>query len=304
MSWVTSTQLPTELTAEGRLAVDIGTTLTAEIAGGATEAKQDAQAVTDAAIAASVASIDAKASTGNASTASLDAKTVADVGASPADGVSNTVTLKGVRAWLAGYNGTTWDRLRTGITTAVSSFVGWLNVIPFGKYLATDLTLTDGQGGPLTLDSTSALRATLRSYDAASGANKSTDVSPMNQQLYDWPIATTNLATQNLPGDYGASTEGYSDYSFQGTLIDGVGETTSIALEVSNVGGATAGDWNAVKVYDNTAAAAVSSISATNETKKFAFSLDKLGAFKYWRIALTATAATNTVQIYVHGKPI
>ena len=54
MSWVSTTQLPLELTADGRLKTDIGATLTAEIAGGATEAKQDAQAVTDAAIAASV----------------------------------------------------------------------------------------------------------------------------------------------------------------------------------------------------------------------------------------------------------
>ena len=237
MSWVTSTQLPENLTAEGRLAVDIGTTLTAEISGGATEAKQDAQAVTDAAIAASVASIDTKASAGNVSTASIDSKTVADVGGTPADGVSNTVTLKGVRSWLAGYNGTTWDRLRTGITTAVSSFVGWLNVIPFGKYLATDLTLTDGQGGPLTLDATSALRATLRSYDAASGANKSIDVAQMSEQWDEYLYEATNIgaADNYYPSSAGVSMAGYKSFAAAETTSGGCTTTIQATYDTAAV---------------------------------------------------------------------
>lgn len=66
-----------------------------------------------------------------------------------ADGSSNTNNAFSVKARLVGFNGTTWDRIRTGFTSVVSSFLGFLNTIPYGVYRAIRQTRTDGQGGPI-----------------------------------------------------------------------------------------------------------------------------------------------------------
>lgn len=50
------------------------------------------------------------------------------------------------------YNGSTWDRIRSGISSVGSSIVGWLNVVPGVKYNATLPTGTDGQVGPVQGD--------------------------------------------------------------------------------------------------------------------------------------------------------
>jgi hypothetical protein len=62
-----------------------------------------------------------------------------------ADAESNTASAQVVSARLSGFNGTTWDRLRTAITTATSTFTGILNIFGLGKYNASAPTLTDGQ---------------------------------------------------------------------------------------------------------------------------------------------------------------
>lgn len=43
------------------------------------------------------------------------------------------------------YNGATWDRNRSGIVTATSSFTGIQNTLGMGRYNASSPTLTDGQ---------------------------------------------------------------------------------------------------------------------------------------------------------------
>jgi hypothetical protein len=62
-----------------------------------------------------------------------------------ADASSNTQNNLTVTSRMKGFNGTTWDRLRTAITTATSTLTGILNVFGLGKYNATPPTLTDGQ---------------------------------------------------------------------------------------------------------------------------------------------------------------
>ncbi len=46
---------------------------------------------------------------------------------------------------LMGFNGTMWDRVRSGLTAATATLTGLLNTLPFAKYNATIPTLTDGQ---------------------------------------------------------------------------------------------------------------------------------------------------------------
>ena len=73
------------------------------------------------------------------------------------DGVSNTANALVVKARLKGYNGTTWDRIRSGITTVTNSFVGWLNMMPWAIYNATPSTRADGYGGPLQANNSGSL---------------------------------------------------------------------------------------------------------------------------------------------------
>lgn len=81
-----------------------------------------------------------------------------DVETAGADAKSNTANTASVIARLLGFNGTTWDRLRTGISTATTTFTGWLNVFAMGIYNATAPTLTDGQAAPKQLNNKGLLK--------------------------------------------------------------------------------------------------------------------------------------------------
>lgn len=82
-----------------------------------------------------------------------DAAALADATANP--------TQPGVGANVSGFNGTTWDRIRTGLTAAVTSVVGYMNTLPFAKYNATAPAPTDGQSVVLQADSAGNLKETL-----------------------------------------------------------------------------------------------------------------------------------------------
>lgn len=77
----------------------------------------------------------------------------ANIETAGADGSSNTQNNLTVTSRMKGFNGTTWDRIRTAITTATSTFTGILNVFGLGKYNATPPTLTDGQVVVTQMDS-------------------------------------------------------------------------------------------------------------------------------------------------------
>ena len=64
-----------------------------------------------------------------------------------------TPTVSKLSVFGLAYNGATWDFLRSGITTAVSSFTGVLNTLPLVKYVASPATLTDGQAVSMQADS-------------------------------------------------------------------------------------------------------------------------------------------------------
>jgi len=69
-----------------------------------------------------------------------------------ADGVNNTKNALVVKARLKSFNGTTWDRIRSGITAVTATLTGWLNTLPYGVFNATPTVRTEGQGGPMQQD--------------------------------------------------------------------------------------------------------------------------------------------------------
>jgi len=71
-----------------------------------------------------------------------------DVQTAGADAESNTANAQRTASRMYGFNGTTWDRLRTAVITATSTVTGWLNILDMGKYDASSPTLTDGQFYP------------------------------------------------------------------------------------------------------------------------------------------------------------
>lgn len=69
-----------------------------------------------------------------------------------------TPTLGGLFAYLKGYNGTTWDYLRAGITTVSATLTGMRNTLPWAVFHTTPTTRTNGQGGPVEADASGNLR--------------------------------------------------------------------------------------------------------------------------------------------------
>src|SRR5258706_12252965 len=61
------------------------------------------------------------------------------------DADSNTKNAQVPNAGISGYNGSTWDMIRTGISGAVSSVIGYLNNLPFAQYVSSSPTLTANQ---------------------------------------------------------------------------------------------------------------------------------------------------------------
>jgi hypothetical protein len=119
-----------------------------------------------------------------------------------------------------------------------------------------------------------------------------------DQYLVQTQVDTTNVATGTYyPSSSGQSTNGYRDVTTTGILIDGAGETTTLTVEVSNLGGTTAGDWHTIYFRDDKNNTNVASISATNETKGYAISMPGMGKFAYYRYLITTSASTNTVEI-------
>lgn len=88
----------------------------------------------------------------------------------PADGDTNagasaTVTRLASRLW--SYNGSTWDAVRSGLTTVSATLTGMINALPWALYHSSPATRTNGQGAPLETDATGNLRSVEQSAAAA-----------------------------------------------------------------------------------------------------------------------------------------
>lgn len=74
-------------------------------------------------------------------------------GAAPVLMADNTATptAQQVGAFITGYDGTTWDFVRVGVTAAGTP-TGFVNTLPGVQYLTSPLTLTNGQVMPAQAD--------------------------------------------------------------------------------------------------------------------------------------------------------
>ncbi len=71
----------------------------------------------------------------------------------PTDALANPTSAAGVVSFLMGFSGATWARLRAGVVAVESAFTGFLNGLPYGRYVAARPVLADGEGAALPLSS-------------------------------------------------------------------------------------------------------------------------------------------------------
>lgn len=63
--------------------------------------------------------------------------------ATTGDAEANSLTTR-IGSFNYAYNGSTWDRVRSGIVAVATTFLGWINVLAGVRYNATPPTLSDG----------------------------------------------------------------------------------------------------------------------------------------------------------------
>lgn len=111
------------------------------------------------------------------------ATAIADAEANP--------TITRIGSYLSAFNGTTWDRVKTAISTATSTITGVLNSLPLGKYNTTPPSLTDGQFIVMQLDSTGNLKVAeqfVPGYEDNSNLVAASQTKPLAVSTYSYSV--------------------------------------------------------------------------------------------------------------------
>lgn len=135
---------------------------------------------------------------GNTKVAINDGANQVTVVTSGADAVSNTGNRLGVSSWMKGYNGSTWDRIRTGQSTPTATLTGLQNVLPEAIYNATPTVRTEGQAGPFQADANGNLLVSQATKIA--GEDQTNDVMKVEHQFSATHITTATTTTVKSGG--------------------------------------------------------------------------------------------------------
>jgi hypothetical protein len=216
-----------------------------------------------------------------------------------ADATANPTTTS-VASMMHGFNGTTWDRIRAGISAATTTLTGWLNVLPAARYNVAPTTRTEGQVGLLQAAPNGSLSVRSDAYDAASQSDRSIVANPVSEQYAEETlIDLTNVAaaTNYYPSTTGLPMAGFRSLSVQGNIAGGV----TVTIEATNDDAASP-DWHDITLaFTNlvTGAAAAASYVDTN----FLLSLADLNV-RAVRIKSVTSDATNGVQYNIRRKAL
>lgn len=144
------------------------------------------------------------------------------------DTESNTSNRLGVSAWLKTFNGTTWERVRSGIAAVTSTLTGMINQIPMMIYNTVAPAPTNGQAVPMQSDGNGNELMSLGTTIA--GEDLSTDHMKVETQMTYQNITTATTTTVksgagflhnlviNTPGALGVITL-YDNTAGSGTKI-------------------------------------------------------------------------------------
>lgn len=123
--------------------------------------------------------------------------------ANPADAEANDIATTNIRSRSFGFNGATWDRLRSSLSAVTSTITGYLASIPFAKYNAARTIRADGQVGPHE-------------------ANARGDIAVQEQYLPDFEDNANDVAWVQQRA-LAVSTGAWANYSSGGTLVGTAG---------------------------------------------------------------------------------
>lgn len=180
-----------------------------------------------------------------------------------ADATANP-TVPAVGTFGHSFGGTTWDRIRSGLSAATSTLTGYINMLPFGKYNATPPTLSDGQSVIMQVDSAGNQKVSL-----------ATLVEGEDQTLHRMGV----LPKYNFVAISTATT----------TVVKG----SAGVLQSITVTGGTAGT---IIIYDNTSASGtiIASFDSTNVPMTYFFN-----AIAATGITIITSAATKLSVSYL-----
>lgn len=214
----------------------------------------------------------------------------------PADGASNATLGLVTNSRLEGFGGTTWDRIKAGITTVTATLTGFLNVLPWGVYNATPSTRTEGQGGPLQ---TTTL-GHLLTNSLAQGATSST--APTNGIL-GGALFGSNMNALQMAGNLGDANNGsgqlaVTEWQYNGTTYDrrngnsnitvltsGARTTTQTSSDLTNY------NSKGLKVVLDMTNVGTGNVTLTINGK------DSISG-KYYPILTGAAVSTNSTNVY------
>lgn len=136
----------------------------------------------------------------NSTAGSLNVNLTNPGGGTPAvvltDATANPTTTS-AGALMYGYNGTTWDRLRTGVTGVFTSALGFLNVLSVGRFNASPLTLADGNLAILQLDANANLKVTASIPGVLTSGGGTLATASTSQQIFGINATRRYLTVQN-----------------------------------------------------------------------------------------------------------
>jgi hypothetical protein len=119
-----------------------------------------------------------------------------------ADAEVNATATTTVRSRLFGFNGTAWDRLRSGLIALTTTLTGYLNTIPTALFRAVPTTRTEGQGGPFEADAIGNLRIAEQAppaYENVSDASAQVHEKPASSAAFNAiPYDTITKATAGV----------------------------------------------------------------------------------------------------------
>lgn len=124
---------------------------------------------------------------------------IVSVEAAGGDAKSNTLNSLSTAARILAFNGTTWDRVRVGVTTESTTITG-VNTLPWAVYNATPRTRSEAQGGQLQANTTGDLKVA-ESFAAQAEDNTNGviagQIKPLAVNTYSYTLFS-NFGTQTL----------------------------------------------------------------------------------------------------------
>jgi len=166
-----------------------------------------------------------------------DGVTGAGVGVAGVDSLTNSQSGLVTYSLLSSYNGTTWDRIRSGQTTPTTTLTGFTNSLPWAIYHTSPTARTDGQGGPAEADANGNLQTNLNSLISGEFQGASQSLSRMRTSRVLTPTRITTATTTTVVSGGGSLGMIFIESVLTGTVTFSDNGVTKLILPVGTPAG-------------------------------------------------------------------